>query len=206
MGKKAGLTKEAIIETAARLADRDGFDSLTLAGLAAELGVQSPSLYNHVDGLEGLRFDLGAHGAKLLGARFQESIAGKSELDALRAMASAFRAFAKEHPGLYAAAQPATSLDMDQRIYEAAPEAFDTVLKGVAQTGLSPENQLHIVRAVRASLHGFIVLEQREGFGTPDDVDESFERMLDILEGGLIGMLPDGPPDSWSERARRPFE
>jgi AcrR family transcriptional regulator len=44
----AGLTRERILETAVRLADRDGPDAVTLRKIAAELGVHVTSLYNHV--------------------------------------------------------------------------------------------------------------------------------------------------------------
>jgi AcrR family transcriptional regulator len=42
------LTRERILETAVRLADRDGPDAVTLRKIAAELGVHVTSLYNHV--------------------------------------------------------------------------------------------------------------------------------------------------------------
>lgn len=44
----AGLTRERILQTAVRLADRDGPDAVTLRKIAAELGVHVTSLYNHV--------------------------------------------------------------------------------------------------------------------------------------------------------------
>jgi AcrR family transcriptional regulator len=43
-----GLTRERILETAVRMADRDGLDAVTLRGIAGELGVHVTSLYNHV--------------------------------------------------------------------------------------------------------------------------------------------------------------
>ncbi|MGI8712393.1 MAG: TetR family transcriptional regulator, partial [Solirubrobacteraceae bacterium] len=52
---RAGLDAEAVVTAAARLADAEGLECLTLARLAQRLGVRSPSLYAHVDGLEELR-------------------------------------------------------------------------------------------------------------------------------------------------------
>lgn len=43
------LTRERIIDVAVALADRDGFDAVTLRRVAAELDVHVTSLYNHVD-------------------------------------------------------------------------------------------------------------------------------------------------------------
>ncbi|MFE9325063.1 TetR/AcrR family transcriptional regulator [Nocardia sp. NPDC052278] len=42
------LTHERIIETALALVDADGLAAVSTRRLAAELGVQGPSLYNHV--------------------------------------------------------------------------------------------------------------------------------------------------------------
>ena len=42
------LTRERILQTAVRLADRDGPDAVTLRRIAGELGVHVTSLYNHV--------------------------------------------------------------------------------------------------------------------------------------------------------------
>jgi AcrR family transcriptional regulator len=42
------LSADLIVETATELADREGFDAVTLRRLAGELGVHVTSLYNHV--------------------------------------------------------------------------------------------------------------------------------------------------------------
>ena len=64
-----GLDRERVIEEAAALADESGADAVTLAALAARLGVRSQSLYAHVDGLDGLRRDLAILGQQSLADR-----------------------------------------------------------------------------------------------------------------------------------------
>jgi len=44
----SALTRERILRTAVRLADRDGPEAVTLRRIAGELGVHVTSLYNHV--------------------------------------------------------------------------------------------------------------------------------------------------------------
>ncbi len=44
----APLTRERILTTAVAMADRDGFDAVTLRRIAAELDVHVTSLYNHI--------------------------------------------------------------------------------------------------------------------------------------------------------------
>ena len=44
------LSREAVLEGAIALADRDGIHSVTMRKVAVELGVEAMSLYHHVDG------------------------------------------------------------------------------------------------------------------------------------------------------------
>jgi AcrR family transcriptional regulator len=188
VGKRAGLTKEDVVAAAARVADRDGLDRLTIASVADALGIQSPSIYHHVDGLDDLRHEIGTYGARELAKRFAAAVDDAGSTDAyaaLQVMAHAFRDFAKDHPGLYAAAQPATPLDGDQTLYDAAPEAFNTVLGMVATLGLPPEEQVNVFQSVRAALHGFIMCEAQPGFGRPEEADAQFQHMIDMLDAGL---------------------
>ena len=64
MARKAGIDHQAVVATATRIADERGLDALTLATVAAELGIRSPSLYAHVEGLDGLTRLLALEGAR----------------------------------------------------------------------------------------------------------------------------------------------
>src|SRR5262245_42044664 len=52
---RASLNRDRVLRTAIDLADERGFDSLTMRGLAQQLGVQAMSLYNHVSDKADLR-------------------------------------------------------------------------------------------------------------------------------------------------------
>ena len=60
------LDQAGVLDAAARLADEHGYQNLTLAMLASELGIRSQSLYAHVDGLQGLRDGLALRGQAVL--------------------------------------------------------------------------------------------------------------------------------------------
>ena len=47
MARPRLLTRERIVDAAAALVDAEGLDAVSVRRLAAELGVQGPSLYNH---------------------------------------------------------------------------------------------------------------------------------------------------------------
>jgi AcrR family transcriptional regulator len=181
---RAGLDTEAVVAAAAQLADAEGLEAVTLARLASTLGVRSPSLYAHVDGLADLRRRLAARGARELGAALQSAVAGRSGADALRALAEAYRAYARAHPGTYAALQPAPAVD-DADTVSAAVDAVAVVLAVLRGYDIAGEDAIHATRIIRAALHGFVTLETGGGFGIPLAIDDSYARLVDALDRGL---------------------
>jgi len=177
---RAGLAAETVVDAAAALADAEGLDALTLTRLASRLGVQPPSLYAHVGGLPDLRRRLAGRGARELAAALGGAAAGRARGDALAAVARAYREYARAHPGTYAAAQRASELDPEDS--EAVVNLVLAVLRGY---GLEGDDGVHAARIVRSALHGFAALETGEGFGIPLDLDETFERLVGVLDQGL---------------------
>jgi AcrR family transcriptional regulator len=181
---RAGLDPTAVVDGAAAIADAEGLEALTLARLAAALGVRTPSLYAHVGGLGDLRARLALRGATSLAEALMPAAAGRARGDALRAVAEAYRAFAHAHPGLYAAIQRAPDGTQPELVAAAehAVEVIAAVLRGY---GLEGDEAVHGVRQVRAALHGFVTLEQGGGFGLLVSVEETWSRLLDTLDRGL---------------------
>jgi AcrR family transcriptional regulator len=175
--RRAGLDRDAVVSAAAELADADGFQELTLARLAQRLGVRPPSLYAHVDGLDDVRGRVAERGAIALAAAVRTAATGRARGDALAAVAEAYRAYAREHPGTYAALQVARS--------DAGMEVVDVVAAVLRGYGLDGDDAIHGVRIVRAALHGFAVLENGGGFGMPLDLDQTFSRLVATLDGGI---------------------
>lgn len=184
MSRRAGLDTTAVVRAGAALADEEGLSGLTFAHLAERLGVRTPSLYNHVAGLDGLRRELALLGGRELGTQLARATIGKSGDDALVALSHAYRAYAKAHPGVYAAAQIAPPHGDDEWAAVGA-EVVGIVLAALGGYGFAEEDGLHVVRGLRSVLHGFTMLEIGNGFGLPLDLDESFERLLRTHVAGL---------------------
>jgi AcrR family transcriptional regulator len=182
---RAGLDADAVVSAAAGLADAEGLAAVTLARLATDLGVRPPSLYAHVGGLPDLRRRLAARGAIDLAAELQTAAAGRAGEDALRAVASAYRDYARAHPGTYAALQRAPAGD-DAEASAAAAKVVDVVLAVLRGYGLEGDDAIHAARGLRAALHGFVSLETEGGFGLPLPLDESFSRLVATLHRGLL--------------------
>jgi AcrR family transcriptional regulator len=101
MPRRSRLDKAAVTQAAIDLLNEEGAAGLSMSRLAGRLGIQTPSLYNHITGLSGLYRELALTNARALGERLTDAAIGKSGRPALVAMASAYRAYINEFPGLY---------------------------------------------------------------------------------------------------------
>jgi AcrR family transcriptional regulator len=181
------LSREAVVEAAASLADEKGLEGVTLTALASELGIRTPSLFNHVAGLKGLRRELALLGVRKLGQRLSRAAAGKAADEGIYGLAQAYRTFVKERPGLYAATVRSYRLSHpdDPELAQAEGQAFEPVLAVLASYGLSGEEAVHAARGLRSVAHGFATLEVAGGFGIALDPEESFVRLLEAFAAGL---------------------
>jgi AcrR family transcriptional regulator len=185
MAKRVGIDRDAVIRAAAKIADDDGWDALTLARVAKQLRVRPPSLYNHVGGLEGLRRELKLIALRDLNTALSRATIGKSRDDAVRGLANAYRAFVKRRPGTYAATMIAAPPKNDPALDAAAGQVVETCLSVLNGYNLERRDGLHAIRAVRSAVHGFVALENAGGFGIPLDVDKSFDWLVGALLKGL---------------------
>jgi AcrR family transcriptional regulator len=180
---RAGLDSERVVRAAAELVDAEGLDGLTLAGLAQRLGVRPPSLYAHVAGLADLRVRVAIDAAHDLRDALAGAVLGRAGGDALRALANAYRTWARAHPGRYAAI--AHNVADDQGGAEAATAVVEVVFAVMRGYGLEGEDAVHGTRAVRSAVHGFITLQEGGGFRMAADPEQTWERMLRMLDRGL---------------------
>ena len=182
-GRK-GLTRDRVVAAAAEAADETGWDRLTLAAVAQRLGVALPSLYKHVAGLDDLRSRIAATALDELADTISAAAVGRSGLNALESMAAAYRRYALEAPGRYAATLRAAPADDAPR--RAASDRVLQVVSGVLREyELDGDDLIDAIRAVRSALHGFVDLELAGGFGLPRDTDQSLHRLVTALDSAF---------------------
>jgi AcrR family transcriptional regulator len=174
---RAGLNESRVVDEAERMADEVGYANLTMASLAARLGVRQPSLYKHIAGMDALRRSIAIRAKLELATILSRAAVGRSRADAILAMSHAYRAWAHEHPGRYAAAQgaPVPSDIEDHAASSAAVQVVADVMSGFE---LSGDAAIDAIRSLRSALHGFVSLEAAGGFGLSVDIDRSFDRLV----------------------------
>ncbi|WP_158844047.1 TetR/AcrR family transcriptional regulator [Saccharothrix deserti] len=177
---RAGVTAERLVRAAAELADEVGFENMTVSALARRFGVKDASLYSHVRNAQDLRERVAVLALAELADRVATALAGRAGKDALVAFANAYRDYAKDHPGRYAAMQ--VELPPETAVASAArrhAEMTRAILRGY---DLSEPDQTDAVRLLHSTFHGYTTLEAAGGFRhTPRDTNASWSRTLDAL-------------------------
>ncbi|WP_236685327.1 TetR/AcrR family transcriptional regulator [Demequina salsinemoris] len=183
-----------MVAAAVAMVDELGAESLTLALLAGRLGVKAPSLYKHVDGLADLRAAVTVESKRELAGVLERAAVGHGGAEAIVALADAYRAWAKAHPGRYPMTIVAERAD-DAEDIAASSRLYAVVAGALRALRLDGEDEVDAIRALRASLHGFVGLEAAGAFGLPDDVDRSFALMVaDVVAGLERRAAKDGTP------------
>jgi AcrR family transcriptional regulator len=191
MVQRRSLDLQAVLQAAADMADEQGFDEVTLASLAQKLQIRSPSLYNHVNGLPGLRSKLAVYGLEQLHQLMTQAAVGRAGDDAVHALGEAYAAFARKHPGLYEATLRMPDLQ-DPKVQRVGSGIVELVVRVLNAYGLEGDPAVHAVRGLRSILHGFASLELKGQFGMPLDLDVSLRLLLDTFIAGIRVMKYEG--------------
>jgi AcrR family transcriptional regulator len=192
----AQTNQERIIETAAQLIEAEGVEQLSLARLAAALGIKAPSLYRYVASKDALiqavlgrtfeqllaayevaiREERGAgsgeHEAKQVEAANGKAAGGKAA-GQLRAILRAHREFAHRYPQNYMLAFTVTQ--PEQRVDEKALEQGALPIQALMAEVSGTADSLAALRGALALVHGFVMLELKGQFRRGGDLTEAFE-------------------------------
>lgn len=179
------LNRGQVIDAACEMADADGLDATTLSALARRLEIRTPSLYRHVDSHSALVAAIAARGLDDLHARLSAAAAGRSGRAAVHAVAGAYRRYAHEHPGRYAATTAYDAIRAHKAGGPASEAILDVLSATLRQWELSDDARIDAIRGLRAAMHGFVALERSAGFAMDQPVDGSFTALVDALIAGL---------------------
>jgi AcrR family transcriptional regulator len=179
------VTAPAIVDKARQMIASTGEDGLTLAQLAAALGIRAPSLYNHFrDKAELLR---AVNQTTYLALTATMQAAHDEQADArtnfLRMM-RAYRTFAGDNAVLYRLAFGSlTDGDLfDSEIYAALAQPMQQI---VAQL-CGETRSLPVLRGAWALAHGFALLEMSAQFNRAGSVDDAFETAIQTYLAGMV--------------------
>lgn len=183
---RAGLDKALVVEKAAQLANEIGLENIQLKVLAESLHIQSPSLYNHIKGLDDLRHELMLYGWRNMEARMMEAaaVAGDSGYAAWEAICRAFYQYATENPGVFSAMLWYNKYQ-DGEAQRTTEQLFSVCFQITSTLGISKDNCNHLIRTFRAFLEGYCLLVNNNAFGHELRIEDSFDLSLQVLINGM---------------------
>jgi AcrR family transcriptional regulator len=175
-----GSLREAMLQAAERILERDGIAGLTLRAAAREAGVSHAAPKNHFGDIRGLLSELAAVGfVRFAAALVANTREGDPPKARLAAIGHGYVTFAQENPGLFLLMFRSERLDFKRPALRAAGEAAFGVLAGTLGSHGPYQAPLALSQAARITaawslVHGFAML------------------MLDGRLKPLVARMPDG--------------
>ena len=188
---RAGLDQTSVTAAGAALADEVGFTGLSMGLLADRLGVRTPSLYKHVASQADLAHRIAVLAMNEIADAIRDATQGRSGSEALVAGSHAMRQWVLAHPGRYAAGNAAIVTGPDDPLLPAIQRVLGSWSAMLHGYHLNPDQEIHALRMLRSSLHGFATLEAEGSFQIAADIDDSFTWMLSFIDHGLKANRPD---------------
>lgn len=181
MGRRrdVALSREAIAEVALAVLDEEGAEGLTVRRIADRLGVQSPSLYNHVSSKDEILDAV----TELIGN--QIDLTGLLDSDWRVGLAT----FARSYRQAFAA-HPAALALIARRPVETAPAltAYDSALGALHRAGWSPRQALMVLGAVEYLVLGSALLPFSGGFvREPAGYEPAYPALASSLGAASLG-------------------
>lgn len=178
------VSKSLVIETASKIADENGLNSLSLKAVAEELNVRTPSLYNHIESLEDLLREVAHSGMRTLNEKMIQAAVGKSGDAAMKSVGVEYLNFITAQPGVYETIQWATWHGTDE-----TDQIFGTytgILTSIISSYPFPtESTGEIVELFAGFLHGFSSLQVRFAFADPQKVRKKICDAIDTIWLGV---------------------
>ncbi len=188
---RMGLNRQAVVNAAIQLLEERGYQNFSMRELADSLQIKTASLYNHVENMEALYLEIGHYAIFELSQKQLLAIKDKKRDDAVRALASSYYDFAKQHPELYKIIMSFPILK-NNSLMNAAGNIVNLIITVLSDYKLSLEQKKHLQRVLRSIMHGFISQEDSGCFRHfPVNVSQSFRIAIDCFLYGLHNIEED---------------
>lgn len=174
-----------IVAAARVLLEEEGLEAVTMATVAARVGVRPPSLYKHVRDRAALLDAVATDAAEELGRVLAQAAATAGEVPEARvvALAHAYRAFARRAPRaasiLFADLGPGTGAPVGVAAAAAGP------VVEAARGLVGPDEALSAARVLTSFAYGFTSMEGAGAFRLGGSVDDAFRLGVEVLVAGL---------------------
>ena len=180
----AKTNAQIILVAAIHHLEQYGEEALSMRELASTLGLSPHALYRYYPDHAALKAAVAEEGFHRLRAALVDAVSVQVGKDALRAIATAYLAFAQAHPAWYS-----LLMRPHQQMPKPLPAGYDLWIFVVEQVEkvVGPENAASVAVALWAFLHGFVQLEGAAVFDE-EKPRSSFPVVLEVFLSGLTSL------------------
>lgn len=189
MARRLGVSREDVVDAAVLVSDRDGFDALTVAAVADEVGCRPPSVYHHVDGLSGLAAAVALVATRDVTERLRAAAEGTSGIETIKALVAEGRAWGAEHPNRFDATMMKITDDESSELGAARDEVLLLWQDAVAGLGIPAADRPPLVSALLAAVQGCVSIERAARFRGNNDLTEARRAGHDLVVGLVVDHL-----------------
>ena len=183
------LSQERIVHHAKEIVRTEGHARLSVRGLARQLDVTAPAIYDHIESKDAVLRAVAASGYDDLRAAY--STTAETAIERMRERALAYVEFARTEPELFSLMfmfRPnAIAIEADNEL-DAATEVFDDgvddVRQAVADGALVDRDPIQITLTLWAAIHGVATVSLL----APPIADAV---AADVIDAMLAGLRPD---------------
>lgn len=181
--------RDALVDAAVRVIERDGFAALTVRAVAAEAGVAPMGVYNHLGGKDGLIVAVLERGFD--GLRDAASVGpGPAALDRLRASGLGYRRFALAQPAIYGlmfggGLAPELREPLAPHSKPAFAVLVDLVAAAQHEAAVRAGDPSLLALQIWSSVHGAVSLELTGSMPTPGAAETVYRELIETILRGL---------------------
>ncbi len=191
-----GHLRETLIDEACKQIEQEGAIALNLSQLAQKIGVSQPAVYRHFPNKQALAISVAQKGFEQLTEDLHQAIqpVQGDSLESIRAIATAYIAFALEHPELarlmFTMKERVTDPTL-HNISKAAAVTLVSIIEAAKRHGsLRNQDAEKTVRIIWAAIHGLamLLMDEQMPFVTqsPQILTEHIEATTQALYIGLF--------------------
>lgn len=178
-------SKQKIIHIATKIANREGVEAISIKSIANELKFSSPAIYKHYSSLKEIVETIALNSYSKLLQLTKDSLAGRTEKEAIMYLSYSYRNFSKKFPGeflltIYRGKK-------ERKEFESVRKEFVEIFSRVFISLKVPKSKIiFCIRAYRSFIFGFLILENQKSFGLPENSEKSFKEGIEIFLRGII--------------------
>lgn len=195
MARKVTIGKEVILESALQMLIRDGYSSVNIKTLAAEIGCSTQPIVWHFNNMDGLRNSLYEYAVAY--AASSAKSAGGNAVEGFEALGAAYVRMAVNEPNLFKylyLGEGPSPRTYNVKDIATGPHNDATVKKICEQTGLKRASVLRYIRNTIIYSHGIATLVATGMFTATEK--EMMKMINNAADGFLLaeGIDPDRMP------------